>query len=60
MERADISLILAGLAAVISAASAVHIHLRSRCCGKVAELDISPKKPEEKVEPSKELSDSKV
>lgn len=58
MEHADISLILAGIAAVISAASAVHVHLRSRCCGRVAELDISPKKPEEKKE--EELSQSKV
>jgi hypothetical protein len=35
--------------------------LRSRCCGRVAELDISPKKPEEKKEEKpEELSEAKV
>ena len=57
MEHADISLVLAGLAALISSAGLLHFHLRSRCCGRVAELDISPKKMEEKPE---EISVSKV
>jgi hypothetical protein len=57
MENADISLVLAGLAALISSAGLLHFHLRSRCCGRVAELDISPKKMEEKPE---EISVSKV
>jgi hypothetical protein len=60
MEHADISLVLAGIAALVSSAGILHFHLRSRCCGRVAELDISPKKPEEKKEAPEELSESKV